>query len=196
MFEDKKRASIAYPLRHNDPAWLAQYETLLTQDLVAISELCGTYKLTEEAMDWGEWWYAELENLFGVGKYSERVTSQIQRKQTHLHKLAMVIAASQHNDLIIQGVDLETANVWLQEFESDATRALALQETTSEAQNARKLKDIILAQGRPMTKTELYRVVWETMTKDDFEESILAAFASNELIQVNDGLNLLIGVVR
>ena len=190
VYDDQKRYIIAYPSQYQKREELERWEDALAVDLERISNIGGEYHLSPDAFKYGKWWYEELHRLALSGKttHSDRVLNQLQRKQTHLHKLAMVIAASQRNQTTIQQVDLETANEWLKEFEVDATKALRLQETTSEAKNAAILGKMLEAAGRPVRKNELYTLVWERMSKPEFEESLDAALQAGKITATGEGL--------
>ena len=190
VYGDQKRYIIAYPRKFQNDKELRIWETALSADLETISNIGGEYQLSPDAFEYGEWWYNELERIaFSSGTmYSDRVLGQLQRKYTHLHKLAMVIAASQRNETVIYRQDLETANVWLQEFEVDATRALRLQEITLEAKNAQILERMLAAVGRPVRKSELYTLVWERMNRPVFEESLDAAIQTKRIIATGEGM--------
>ena len=49
----------------------------------------------------------------------DRFGGYIARKQTHIHKLAMVLAASRSDDRIIEVIDLATANDMVTALEAD-----------------------------------------------------------------------------
>ena len=92
----------------------------LVHDLEYISaKLCGEYTLTEEAIDWGSTWY-RFHFEEGAKKLDPvRFGGYIARKQTMAHKLAIILAASQRDELIITRNDLQTSVEMITDLEPD-----------------------------------------------------------------------------
>lgn len=73
----------------------------LLKDLEHISlNLCGEYSLTKEAVAWGDQWYKD--NIF-------RRSPNVEIRQSHIHKLAIIIAASKRDKLVVSSDDLKEA---------------------------------------------------------------------------------------
>ena len=110
VYAESKRKLVAYPKRHFDGD-VQMLKDCLIKDLEIISEMTGPYEATEEAYKWGEEWYAdhwfkEHKNLEG-----EKFKAYLARKQTHIHKTAMVLAACESDTLMLEKHHLEQANV-------------------------------------------------------------------------------------
>jgi Protein of unknown function (DUF3987) len=118
VYADTKEKLVAYPSRHV-PEGLAQRKALLVEDLTRISLLTGEYRLTEEAYVWGEAWYRRHYDVRPENLNQEQFLGYLARKQTHLHKLAMVLAASSSDSLEITKENLETADLMLTDLEPD-----------------------------------------------------------------------------
>ena len=58
--------------------------------------------LSPAARRWGEHWYARLWSARPANMANDRYSGYLSRKQTHIHKLAIVLAASQRDKLIIE----------------------------------------------------------------------------------------------
>jgi hypothetical protein len=119
VYAEAKNKYVAYPGLHV-PKDMKTMEDRLVQDLEHISIThCGQYNLTEEAIEWGEKWYkAHYMNGSG-GLDSDRFGGYIARKQTHIHKLAMILAASVRDELTINIEDLQIANKMVSDLEED-----------------------------------------------------------------------------
>ncbi len=110
VYGDKKRHLIAYPADVLDPKEFADDGKRLIEDLCLIGELKGEVELDPKAKAWGTTWYENHWKTRPQHMASERYGGYIARKQTHIHKLAMVIAASQRAELVITERDLILAD--------------------------------------------------------------------------------------
>lgn len=118
VYGEKKRHLTAYPSQHvPGPAFQAM-RTKLIEDLQQISMMRGPYLIDPEALRWGEQWYAELNTNRPPHLASDRLSGYVARKQGHLHKLAMVVAAAKRNELVIRKEDLEESDEYLSIVES------------------------------------------------------------------------------
>jgi hypothetical protein len=159
VYADEKSKYIAYPGKQA-PKGLAQQKDDLLHDLKHIAEkLKGEYKLSEEAYTWGTKWYkdhySKLHTLTDT-----RFQGYFARKQTHMHKLAMVIAASQRDEMIILPEDLQTANKWLIEIEKDMPRVFSLIGRSTMSLYTEKFILGVHAKGpQGLTSMEAYRLV-------------------------------------
>ena len=121
VYAEKKEVLIAYPDEH---VKLESHEKLkadLIHDLEYMSTaLVGPFSIPEETRIWGRAWYEKLwSQKAGEQAYldDDRLEGYMARKQTHLHKLAMVLSASRGDDMIISLEDLVTANNFLETIE-------------------------------------------------------------------------------
>ena len=118
VYADKKAKYVAYPGRHV-PKDMTETARKLIEDLTTISQLSGEYKLTPEAIEWGETWYHHHYSHKPENLDDERFGGYIARKQTHLHKLAMILTASQSNNLTITADTLQLACTMITDLEPD-----------------------------------------------------------------------------
>lgn len=131
----------------------------LIHDLEYISlNLCGEYKLEPDARAWGKVWYEELWTAQASSTSAEILDGYIARKQTHLHKLAMILAASQRDRLIITKDDLELAHTMLTETEKDLLKVFSRIGKTDEALHAEQLITMI-RRRKAMPYTEAYATI-------------------------------------
>ncbi len=117
VYGDKKRHLVPYPA---DLYKADEYDTQtqhLIDDLRIIAELQGEYVLTEEAKVWGREWYINHWAKRPDHMISDRYGGYIATKQTHIHKLAIVLAAAARDELTIEKHDLEQANVMMTSLE-------------------------------------------------------------------------------
>lgn len=119
VYGEKKRQLVAYPGDLVTDKDYGREEELLAADLQEIARLAGEYKLTPAASKWGNEWYEKLNTDRPTHLRSERFDGYVARKQTHLHKVAIVLAAAQRDSLTITDGDLATADEVMRLTEND-----------------------------------------------------------------------------
>lgn len=118
VYADKKSKLVAYPCLEVPPN-MKEIEAKLVADLEQISMLTGEYKLTPDAYAYGKIWYEKHYSQRPVNMDDERFAGYLARKQTHLHKLAMILAAAEGDRMWITPAHLETAGVMVTDLEAD-----------------------------------------------------------------------------
>lgn len=118
VYADAKAKYVAYPCEHV-PSDLEAHAAKLVEDLTHISQIVGEYKLTREAITWGEQWYHTHYTTRAVNLDLDRFGGYIARKQTHIHKLAMVLAASSGDSMWITPEHLSIAHSMVTDLEPD-----------------------------------------------------------------------------
>lgn len=174
VYADSKRQYVAYPI-HALPPEFAQIRAKLITDLETISQIKGAYELTPEAIKWGEAWYEAHYKNRPATLDNERFGGYIARKQTHVHKLAMVVAASQRDELVITTEDLEAANALVTSLETTMPKVFA---QIGRSDNSRHM-DELLGFVRNRKDVE-YRVLYQEMLRifpsaREFEDAMLGA---------------------
>ena len=131
----------------------------LVEDLVDIAtNLVGEYKLTPDAMAWGAEWYTKHYTTRAVNLEDDRFGGYIARKQTHIHKLAMILAASGGNTLTITENHLAIADNMVTDLEVDMARVFAKIGKSDFSFYADRLVQFIQRSGS-VPYTEAYRFV-------------------------------------
>lgn len=168
VFRDAKEQLIANPrkmVRSND--WNV-IRTALIQDLEHISvNLAGEYQLTDAADRWETRWYADIWERVYPTATTEIVQAYLSRKQTHLCKLAMVLAASRRDELIIDEQDMELAESMLTAVEGDLNKVFELIGKSESAQAAEQLL-FALKRAGTIKYEDLYKLAH--MQFPDFKE--------------------------
>ena len=117
VYADKKENRRAYPDEFTPPDF-EERKASLVRDLEHISvNLVGNYNISAEARVWGREWYDRVWDTRPAHLEDDRLDGYLARKQTHMHKLAMVIAASCKDELEITREDLMLADIMLTESE-------------------------------------------------------------------------------
>lgn len=146
IFAETKEKYVAYP-GLEVPHSLEKTKERLVQDLERISLLTGSFRLLPSAVQWGNAWYKHHYEHRPPALDDDRFGGYIARKQTHLHKLAMVLSASSRSDLTISPEDLEAANVMLADIELDMPKVFQRIGKSEGAVHAERLLNFIRGQG-------------------------------------------------
>lgn len=154
VYGEKKRQFVAYPGQQVTSSDYAEEERLLAEDLCEIAQLAGEYQLDASAIEWGSKWYEHLNTHRPEHLQSERFDGYVARKQTHLHKVAIVFAASQRDSLVVTREDLILADKVLRVTENDMIKvfhsigvspgAAISQEILTRIRNAKKISYSLL----------------------------------------------------
>lgn len=187
VYAEQKRKLIAYPKKLFAPE-VRRVREMLIEDLKQIGEeLVGEFELTEEATEWGQSWYENLHTKVMPELEDERLAGYLARKQTHLHKIAMIVAAAKRNEPLITKEDLEEADKLLAATEIDMTKVFE-QISEKDVRLTNQIVQHVLKQGRvPLQKLYL-RFMHEYAFKD-FEEAVRGAIHSGKVRQmVIDGV--------
>lgn len=118
VWADKKEKYVAYvdeQVKSTDD----KHKAALIHDLEHMSaNLCGPFQICEEARVWGRAWYKQFwEKGKDEGFDDQWMEGYVARKQTHIHKLAMVLAVSRSDALVIEKDDLIIAEKMLADTE-------------------------------------------------------------------------------
>jgi len=183
VYAETKDKFNAYPSL-TVPKNIKAAQEALVHDLEHISkELCGPYILTPEAFEWGKHWYRRhYESPPALLKYDDRFGGYIARKQTHLHKLAMVLAASVRDDLIITPEDLDLADTMISDLEIDMPKVFAKIGRSEESVQAERFIQFISQQEREISFEEAYHYVHlHFPNMRDFEGIFAGAVQSGQI---------------
>lgn len=155
IYGREKRHLVAYPKKRLSSTHAATREKLIA-DLEKISMLKGEYILTPDAVAFGEEWYEKLWTQSGDHLRSPRFEGYLARKQTHLHKLSMILAAAQRDDLIITIDDLKLADALFSGLEDDMLVALNNVGRTKSGAQVEELTSYLMLNG-PTSKADVFR---------------------------------------
>ena len=186
VYAEEKRHLVPYPSDCLPPEF-AQMEKELVHDLELIAtELKGEYKLSPEAKKWGERWYEKHYEAKPAHLDNERFGGYLARKQTHIHKLSMVLAASQTNRLIIEREHLQAADAVTTVLEYDMPKVFANIGTTDITRAISEVINYVQGKGK-ISAPELYQNFVNRVSYTDFEEVIRSCMKAGYIIQKNIG---------
>lgn len=124
VYADDKRKYVAYPSEHLPPEF-QEMRRKLVADLERISILAGAYEIDRPAIKWGEEWYERHYKNRPAHLNNERFGGYIARKQTHIHKLAMIMAAAKRDERLITLEDLQASDAIVSALEVSMPKVFA-----------------------------------------------------------------------
>ena len=148
VYAEKKAKYVAYPGLAVPPD-LEETEAKLISDLEHISQThLGEYALTREAVEWGSKWYQAHYETYPESLEDQRYAGYIGRKQTQVHKVAMILAAAQRDEMAITKADLQKAEELVSELEGDMPRVFTLIGRTNTSLHVDRVIDFIKRRGQ------------------------------------------------
>jgi hypothetical protein len=191
VYADKKEKLIAYPDEHQPKDFDEQGEKLV-HDLEIISRLYGKFTLAPEARQWGREWYGEH---WKTSDPDERVGGYRSRKQTLIHKLAMILSAAHSNSLVITKHDLQHAYAIVSALEAEMKKVLDLIGMSQETKQANQILETIKALKR-VTKQQLMQGMLKQMTAEVFNKSLNGLIEAGLVSSHSDGQKLWLYAVK
>lgn len=181
VYAEKKAKLVAYPseIVPKDLKIMAQK---LVEDLCQMSLLAGEYKLSPEAVEWGKAWYEAHYTAKHLHLDDDRFGGYLARKQTHIHKLAMVLAAAESDRMAITAEHLAIADQMVTDLEPDMQFVFSKIGKSEDAVYAERLIWYVTKRGGCLY-SEAYRFVHAHFPKmQDFEAVITGAVRSGYLV--------------
>jgi hypothetical protein len=189
VYADKKAKYVAYPGQHV-PDNMRQIAQNLVEDLSFISILTGPYRLTPAALKWGNDWYEAHYSAKHLHLDDERFGGYLARKQTHIHKLAMILAAAESDRMFIEAEHLAIAHQMITDLEPDMQFVFSKIGKSEDAVYAERLIWYVVKRGG-CPYSEAYRFVHSHFPKmQDFEAVITGAVRTGYLILRQQGTEM------
>jgi hypothetical protein len=195
IYGDKKRHLVAYPdeqIQESD--YLSQRANLIT-DLQRIALLSGNYIISPSARKWGTIWYEQLWANRPTDMANDRYSGYLSRKQTHLHKLAMVLAAAQRDQLVIEEQDLVTADTLLTAIEPHMIKVFESVGVVDESKNIANLVAHVKAYQWIEVST-LFNLLRNNLTEKDFKNALKISLEQGLLVVEARGIKRGLGVPK
>src|SRR6185312_5314669 len=160
----------------------------LIQDLEHIStQLCGPYTLHPDARAWGHEWYRQMWSGDNQLFSDDRLDGYIARKQTHMHKLALIIAASLRDERIIMLEDIQLAERMLTSTEEGLPKVFSRIGRSEDSLQAERFIQYIYSKGG-LSYGEAYFYIHSHFPNfHDFEGILSGAVRSNQVTMMQRG---------
>jgi len=195
VFADAKEKYIAYVdemVGKGDDRLRSQ----LIQDLEQIAMLVGPYVIDSSARTWGRAWYERFWRDAASRMDDQMLEGYAARKQTHLHKTAMVLSASRGESLTITKEDLELANLMLEDLESDMHRVFSRIGRTEDSMQAERFIEFVRRKGS-IPYADAYRMIHIYFPDfRDFEGILAGAINSGQLRVASTAAGIMLEAVK
>lgn len=183
VYGDLKERYVAYVDEHVNKGDQS-LRLKLIGDLEQIAMLCGPFEITADARGWGREWYEAFWKDAQTRMDDQMLEGYAARKQTHMHKVAMVLSASRGNSLTITKEDLQLANVMLLDIENDMHKVFSRIGRTENSMQAERFIEFVKRKGS-IPYDEAYRMIHIYFPDfRDFEGILDGAIRSGQLILV------------
>jgi hypothetical protein len=178
IYADKKRQLVPYP-GLTVPRNFESMKADLIFDLEHIANaLIGEYALTDDAVRWGVAWYQQHWTSPAPHLSGEEYEGYLSRKQTHIHKLAMILAAAQRDSLLIHESDLIEAESLLAAIEREMPRVFRSIGQSAITRLASGLVAVVKAQaGVPVSSQAVYSSVFRLASFEEYQKALDSAVA-------------------
>jgi hypothetical protein len=183
VYAEEKEKLLAYPDEVHFPDY-KEVKAKLIEDLTSISlDLCGPFSMTPDARDVGREWYKKHFEDKHLDLDPDRFGGYLARKQGMVHKLAMILSASEGSSMVINTIQLATAIQMVTDLEPDMAKVFAKIGQREDAATADRLVSFIRARGK-VSYAEAFRFVHAQLpSKRDFEDILEGCFKSGQLAQ-------------
>lgn len=174
VYAAAKQNLIAYPKRAAQQQGLgdmAKMARLLTEDLREIAKLQGEVTLSEEAYARGTAWYEACSHHPPVGLAPENFSGYLQRRQAHMHKLALALSAATGDSLVVEASHLDEAIMVLESTERAMPEALS--GMRDEMRPQIRLEEVLRKYGT-VAKIDLFARFKNRLDWRDFEKIVVA----------------------
>lgn len=195
VWGDTKRHLSAFPDEFIEDRDYIHAKEKLIDDLRLISNLKGPYTLAPDAREWGRAWYNKLHETRPLHLMNARYSGYLARKQTHMMKLAMILAAAKRQELVIRLEDMHHADLCLSTVEKDMNKVF---ESIGLVDSAVKLNLImqVLTSYRKVENKVLWRTVMAHMSDKEYGEAIMGGIKAGLLRVVKGATDQVVEIVE
>lgn len=191
VYAEEKAKLIAYPMLAMPPD-LKEQQAQLILDLEQIAQITGPYTLDDSALTYGKKWYDHHYANRPPELDDDRFGGYLARKQTHVHKTALVLSASQRDERIITEADLALANTMVTDLELDMAKVFARIGRTETSVQAERFIRFVHKRGK-VSYAAAYAYVHSAFPDArNFEAIVKGAVSAGFITQVPGPNNLTI----
>lgn len=181
--EDKdKKVPVPYLTKE-----MRDLKQLLIQDLSVIARIAGGYKFTKVSRDWWEDYYK---------KYDERNPQRIckdpafngwySRKPMFMIKIGTILAASRHNERVVDVPDFEKSLIFLEEAERSMSKTFTAVGRSDITADVDLVRTIIERYGA-VSEKKLLQMVWRDIDAKKFDNVISTLIRSGDTMRKYEG---------
>lgn len=181
VYAERKENFIAYPDEHTSKDFESRKAALVADLEHIATNLLGPLTITAEAREWGRAWYQKMWTTNNARLDDDRLDGYLARKQTHMHKLAMIMSISESDALVIERKHLELADKMLDATEQDLDKVFSRIGRSEDSMQAERFILLIKRYGRlPYVKAYQYIHAYFPDFRD-FEGMLAGAIKSGQV---------------
>ena len=177
VYAEEKARIVSYPDENIPPDFALQADKLV-HDLELISQLAGPFTISKDARRWGDAWNVSMQENRPAHLDNDRFAGYLARKQTQLHKLAMILSVSKRDDLIIDEAELVFAATLLDQLEVALPRVFAQVGRNEETRHNQELLQYMRSAKEIEYKLLFRYMLSHFPTIAGFDQAIAAAHAA------------------
>jgi hypothetical protein len=190
VYGEEKVRYVAYPQLLLPPDYKDRQERMV-RDLERISTLVGGFSLTPEAYAWGQEWYEDFHRNQAPKLDKTLIGGYIARKQTLVHKVAMILAVSMGDVLIITRELLERAALLITELEEKMPLVYGKIGMKEGSNSATQVLAFLERNGGEAHLAALYRYMHKTYPDPNEFEKILIGMIQAGMIVADKGTKMI-----
>jgi hypothetical protein len=192
VYADTKRRLVPYPSAEV-PASFKSMEKDLVHDLEIISTLRGEIKLSKAAHKFGEEWYIDHFGTHNAELSNSRFAGYLARKQTHIHKIAMVLSVADAGaqQLVVSKRHLEAASEIATSLEADMPRVFSQIGLIGITKHVDEVLQL-LKSFRRLERKDLARHTFNLMGPDELGKSLQSLIETGYIKVTNENSKIYI----
>jgi len=188
VYGSQKRMLIPYPSMAVKAADFDRLRGTLIADLTDISQMRGPFTFTPEAREWGIEWYFQHWSKIPSHMVSSRYEGYRARKQTHIHKLAMILSAAERSDRVIEPHHLIEAERFLNRAESAMQFVYESVGVVDEAKRIREIVTLLTNYSTTypdgIVANELFKLLQKNMSQKEFKDAVASGIEARAFTHV------------
>jgi len=189
VYASQKEKRIAYPYKHEQQG-TGEIRQALVEDLNAMKQLRGDFRLSADAEKWGEEWYEKHCDMFERGKHptlqGEMFSGYLSRKQTHLHKTAMALAAARRDEKVITVQEMKDALAALDNIEKDMPLVYQGFHKDSDTMLTDEVLRTLHTLGGKVARYRLYRKFTDRLSSDSFDRILRSLVSARYVKEIQE----------
>jgi len=180
IYEDKKAKLNAYPGYHEESFVDYQLENKLVNDLKYIrKKFQGYAAFSERAYEWGKDWYADLAKK---SRHMSRIArTQYARRQTQVHKLALLYNVAHSDELLVTEHDLIWAANFLDGTERDLEKIMLDKDSTNPLLTGMNKVRSFFSLQQTIPASKLNKILSEEYRRNEIQEILSGLVETGEL---------------
>lgn len=186
VYGEEKVRYVAYPGKVIPKDYLERQQKLV-RDLERISKLVGSFTLTDDAYQWGQEWYEHFHKVEAPKLDKTLIGGYIARKQTLVHKIAMILAVSRGDNLTVDRATLERAVMLITQLEEHMPKVYNRIGLSADAQAAQQVLAFLERMGGSVDFNVLYRVMHKQYASVEEFERVLSGMIEAKYIRIDKG---------